>query len=131
MSQDTHQSSVREFMKAMGQATPDSFSPDDFPHDLRSKLISEEANEFREACEKKDPIEIIDAICDLLYVVYGAAIALGIDIDPFFNEVHRSNMSKLDPDTGKPIVREDGKILKPSSYSPPDLSMVLDCYSGK
>ncbi|NBV35846.1 MAG: phosphoribosyl-ATP diphosphatase [Bacteroidetes bacterium] len=129
--QNVHQSSVKKFMKAMGQQTPESFSPETFPYDLRSKLIVEEANEFKEACEKKDHVEIIDAICDLLYVTYGAAIALGIDIDPFFNEVHRSNMSKLDPETGKPIVRHDGKILKPSTYSPPDISCVLEDYIGK
>lgn len=131
MSQNTHQSSVKEFMSAMGQATPDSFSPEVFPYDLRSKLIIEEAHEFKDACEKKDHVEIIDAICDLLYVTYGAAIALGIDVDPFFREVHRSNMSKLDPDTGKPIVRHDGKILKPSTYSPANISLLLEDYLGK
>lgn len=131
MSQNNHQLSVREFMSAMGQATPNSFSPENFPYELRSKLIIEEANEFKDACEKKDHVEIIDAICDLLYVTYGAAIALGIDIDVFFNEVHRSNMSKLDPDTGMPIVRSDGKIMKSWAYSPPDLSTLLDHLSAK
>jgi predicted HAD superfamily Cof-like phosphohydrolase len=67
---------------------------------------------------------MIDAICDLLYVTYGAAIALGIDVEPFFAEVHRSNMSKLGLD-GKPIYREDGKVTKPSSWSPPNLRAVL------
>ena len=131
MSQNNHQLSVKEFMSAMGQATPDSFSPENFPYELRSKLIIEEANEFKDACEKKDHVEIIDAICDLLYVTYGAAIAVGIDVDPFFNEVHRSNMSKLDPDTGKPIVRHDGKILKPPTYSPANISLLLEDYLGK
>ena len=121
----THQSSVKEFMLAMGQPTPENFSLQNFPFDLRAKLILEEANEFNDACKNKDAIEIIDAICDLLYVTYGAAIALGIDIDPFFEEVHRSNMSKLDPVTKLPIRREDGKILKPDSYSPPDIMSIL------
>jgi predicted HAD superfamily Cof-like phosphohydrolase len=85
----------------------------------------EEALEFAKATDDQNWVEIIDAICDLLYVTYGAAIAMGIDINPFFEEVHRSNMSKLDPVTGRPIYREDGKILKPSTYSPADLKKVL------
>ena len=72
---------------------------------------------------------VIDAICDLLYVTYGAAIALGVDINPFFEEVHRSNMSKLDPETGMATYRNDGKVIKPSTYSPADIkSLMLRIY---
>jgi predicted HAD superfamily Cof-like phosphohydrolase len=112
-------------MTAFGQATPDTFSPDEFPAKLRVSLIMEEALEFNDAVENEDFVEAVDAICDLLYVTYGAAIAMGINIDPFFEEVHRSNMSKLDPATGQPIYRDDGKIIKPSSYSRADIKTLM------
>ena len=69
-------------------------------------------------------VEVADALTDLLYVVYGAGHAFGIDLDECFHEVHRSNLSKLGTDF-KPIKREDGKVLKPDTYSPPDLKTVL------
>jgi predicted HAD superfamily Cof-like phosphohydrolase len=120
-----HQDMVKQFMTAFGQATPDTFSPDEFPAKLRVSLIMEEALEFNDAVENEDFVEAVDAICDLLYVTYGAAIAMGINIDPFFEEVHRSNMSKLDPATGQPIYRDDGKIIKPSSYSRADIKTLM------
>ena len=81
--------------------------------------------EFGKSSEDNNFVEMIDAICDILYVTYGAAVAMGIDIDPFFEEVHRSNMSKLDPVTKQPIRRKDGKILKPDTYSPPNIKELL------
>lgn len=123
---DDKQRQVQEFMKAFGQNTPDRFTPSMFPGSLRSSLIIEEAEEFRAAVDAQDWPEIIDAMCDLLYVVYGAANALGVDLDPFFSEVHRSNMSKLDPNTGKPIYREDGKVMKSASWSAPDIVRVMN-----
>jgi len=63
-------------------------------------------------------------------VTYGAASALGVDIEPFFAEVHRSNMAKLGDD-GKPIRREDGKVLKPLTWTPPDLMSILRREIGK
>lgn len=119
-----HQELVSEFMRAFGQNVPDIFSPIGFPGNLRASLIEEEAKEFAEAVQSNNYIGVIDAICDLLYVTYGAASALGIDISPFFEEVHRSNMSKLGTD-GKPIYREDGKVVKPPHWSPPRLGAVL------
>lgn len=121
----THEDMVRQFMKSFMQLTPSSFSPETYPSQLRSSLIMEEALEFAKATDDQNWVEIIDAICDLLYVTYGAAIAMGIDINPFFEEVHRSNMSKLDLETGRPMYREDGKVMKPSTYSPADLKSVL------
>lgn len=121
----THEDMVRQFMKSFMQSTPSSFSPEMYPSQLRSSLIMEEALEFAKATDDQNWVEIIDAICDLLYVTYGAAIAMGIDINPFFEEVHRSNMSKLDPKTGRPMYREDGKVMKPTTYSPADLKSVL------
>jgi len=120
-----HQQLVENFMKVMEQDTPIAFSPKNYPAALRASLILEEANEFLVASQSSDFVSMIDAICDLLYVTYGAAVAMGIDIEPFFEEVHRSNMSKLDPETNLPVRREDGKILKPPTYSPADIKSLL------
>ena len=92
--------------------------------ELRYELIREELEEMREALDTKDLVGIADALADLLYVVYGAGHSFGLDLDACFNEVHRSNMSKLDKN-GKPIYREDGKVLKGEDYSPPDLKSTL------
>ncbi len=91
---------------------------------LRVELIAEELGELKEAIRDKDIVEVADALTDLLYVVYGAGHAFGIDLDACFNEVHRSNMSKLGLD-GKPIYREDGKILKGPAYFSPDLESII------
>lgn len=91
---------------------------------LRVALINEEAREFQEASEKQDPVEVADALADLLYVTYGAALEWGIPLDAVFDEVHRSNMTKKWPD-GTVHRRADGKILKPDTYSPADVAGVL------
>ena len=91
---------------------------------LRVDLIDEELNELREATGKQDLVGIADALTDLLYVVYGAGHAYGINLDECFAEVHRSNMSKLD-DESQPIYREDGKVLKGPNYTPPDLAEII------
>jgi len=122
---EKHQAMVREFMQVFGQETPESFSPDRFPKSLRANLIIEEVKELVAAINAEDWVEVVDALCDILYVTYGAAIALGVDIDPFLEEVHRSNMSKLDTETGQPLYREDGKVIKPPTWSPPDLVRIL------
>ena len=116
---------VEDFMEAMGQevnAVP-SF-PEEEIQRLRLDLIEEELDELHYAIDNKDMVEIADALGDLLYVVYGAGHAFGIDLDECFKEIHASNMSKLGPD-GKPIKREDGKVLKPDTYFPPDLKSIL------
>lgn len=127
---------VREFMQAAGQDTPDEpTQPGKHINILRLKLILEEAREFGEAVglqfdlipvyekgELVDHVKVADAIADLLYVVYGAAVAYGIQIDPVFGEVHRSNMSKF-IDGHR---REDGKWVKGPSYSPARIKEVLD-----
>lgn len=91
---------------------------------LRVDLIDEELNELREATSRQDLVGIADALTDLLYVVYGAGHAYGINLDECFAEVHRSNMSKLD-DESQPIYREDGKVLKGPNYTPPDLAEII------
>lgn len=92
--------------------------------ELRQKLIDEEYQELKDAVEAEDIIEIADACADLLYVVYGTALAFGIPITKVFEEVHRSNMSKVLPD-GTVGRRADGKILKSPTYSPPNLEPIL------
>ena len=116
---------VGTFMKTFGQEvkTVPEF-PDKDTIELRIELIGEELNEFWDACDQKDIVAAADALADILYVTYGAAHAFGIDVDACFAEVQRSNMSKLGED-GKPIYREDGKVLKGPNYSEPDLKSVL------
>ena len=80
--------------------------------------------ELYDAMESKDIVGVADALTDILYVTYGAGHAFGVDLDKCFEEVQRSNMSKLGED-GKPIYRDDGKVMKGENYSPPDLKKCL------
>ena len=116
---------VGDFMESMDQEVriKPSF-PDEGIQKLRLDLIEEELDELQYGIDNKSLVEVADALTDLLYVVYGAGHAFGIDLDDCFHEVHRSNLSKLGPDF-KPIKREDGKGLKPDTFSPPDLKTVL------
>jgi predicted HAD superfamily Cof-like phosphohydrolase len=91
---------------------------------LRLDLIDEERDELKEAMAEGDVVGTADALADLLYVTYGAALAFGMDADALFAEVHRSNMTKLDED-GKPVRRADGKILKGPNFEEPDLRKIL------
>lgn len=92
---------------------------------LRKQLIQEEFNELQEAYEEKNILGFAKELADLLYVCYGTAVALGIDIDKVFEEVHESNMSKLDLN-GQVLRREDGKVLKGPKYKPPDLNFIME-----
>ena len=114
---------VEDFMNAFGQDVEKTTGWTNVA-ELRYELIREELEEMREALDSKDMVGIADALSDLLYVVYGAGHSFGINLDACFNEVHRSNMSKLGAD-GKPIYREDGKVLKGPDYSEPDLKKIL------
>jgi len=151
----TNYEKVREFHEAFGAAIGHPFpkiEADGWPKnedvaviELRMKLMYEELKEVsREFWDSEDededteisttgevliPIDkqkLAKELADLLYVTYGTAITFGIPIDDVFAEVHRSNMSKLGAD-GKPIYREDGKVLKGPNYTPPDLSFVKTC----
>jgi predicted HAD superfamily Cof-like phosphohydrolase len=125
MSNVTSFQKVSIFMKAMGQEQPEkSGFPDDRTTDLRLNLIDEEFKELKDAVEAKDIVEVADALTDLLYVIYGAGHAFGINLDLAFNLVHASNMSKLDEE-GNPIYREDGKVLKGPNYFPPKIKRAL------
>jgi predicted HAD superfamily Cof-like phosphohydrolase len=116
---------VYEFMEVFGQECRDFPSfPEERIQQLRQDLIEEEFNELKQAIAEKDVVGVADALSDLLYVVYGTGIAFGIDLDACFAEVHASNMSKLGED-GKPIFRDDGKVLKGPNYFKPDLFNVM------
>jgi predicted HAD superfamily Cof-like phosphohydrolase len=135
---------VREFMLRFGQAVPPTVSmPDPETHNLRWRLIDEEAQELRDATSL---VQYLDAVGDLLYVVYGAAIAAGFtahQIEAAVYEIHRSNMSKLwsadEIDSipadcrashvgdGRYIVRRnDGKVIKSPTYSPANLQPIIE-----
>ena len=91
---------------------------------LRLSLIQEELDELTKAMKENDILEVADALTDILYVTYGAGHAFGIDLDKCFDEVQRSNMSKLSKD-GKPIYNEHGKVMKGPDYFKPDLSKFI------
>ena len=113
------------FMTRFGQEVKKkpSFSSDKI-NNLRISLIEEELNEFKEAVSKKDLKEVADALTDILYVTYGAGHAFGINLDKCFEEVQKSNMSKLGND-GKPIYNEHGKVMKGPKYFKPNLKKFL------
>jgi predicted HAD superfamily Cof-like phosphohydrolase len=87
---------------------------------LRISLINEEADEFAHALLNEDMLEQIDALCDLLYVTFGAAVELGVDLEPFFDEVQKANMAKVGG-----VKRADGKQLKPEGWLPPNHKMIF------
>jgi len=113
---------VKTFMQTFGQEVKSkpSFSSEKI-NNLRYNLIKEELDELKQAINKKDLLEVADALTDILYVAYGAGHAFGINLDECFNEVQNSNMSKLGID-GKPIFNEFGKVMKGPNYYKPDLS---------
>jgi predicted HAD superfamily Cof-like phosphohydrolase len=100
--------------------------PDFSRVELRAKLMNEELRELCYAMLEKDMVGIVDGLCDLLYVVYGTAHEYGLGplLNEAITEVHRSNMSKLGED-GKPIYREDGKVLKGPHFTPPNLITII------
>ena len=94
---------------------------------LRYNLLKEENYEYLEACEKGDLVEVADALGDQLYILFGTMLKHGLHhkIEEVFDEIQRSNMSKLD-EQGNPIFREDGKILKSNLYFRPNIKDILD-----
>ncbi len=94
---------------------------------LRYKLMREENEEYLDAANNKDLVEVADALGDMLYILCGTIIEHGMQykIEEVFNEIQKSNMSKLGAD-GMPIYREDGKVLKGPNYFRPDLKSILD-----
>ena len=114
------------FMKTFGQEVKVSPSlTTNQISELRVSLINEELEELKAAINKKDLLEVADALTDILYVTYGAGHAFGINLDKCFEEVQNSNMSKLD-ENGKPIYNESGKVMKGPNYFKPDLSKFVN-----
>jgi len=115
---------VSDFMQACDQEINSIPTISDMKtRSLRISLIEEELNEFKKAINDGDIIDVADSLSDLLYVIYGAGHSFGIDLDRCFNEVHRSNMSKLVD--GKCIKNEMGKVMKGPNYNPPDFRRIL------
>ena len=119
---------VKEFHKAFNHSVNTFVTDKELK--LRATLITEEFHEVIQELTPEGGPENLDRkslskeLCDLLYVVYGTAVSFGIELDQVFDEVHSSNMSKLGDD-GKPILREDGKILKSKNYKEPNLDKIF------
>ena len=113
---------VEEFHRKFElRAEPAPMIPDEATRRLRVRLIQEEFDEVKEALAREDLTGIAKELADLLYVIYGTAVSCGIDMDPVFREVHRSNLSKVGG-----YKRGDGKWVKPASYSPAQVGPILD-----
>lgn len=120
---------VKEFSEAFNIKYSKEINPnlDQSTIDLRFRLMEEENLEYLEAAKNNDIVEIADALGDILYILCGTILAHGLQhkIIEVFNEIQRSNMSKLDIN-GKPVIREDGKILKGPNYFKPNIKDILD-----
>lgn len=120
---------VRDFHEAFGIENAQNMTsdPKKTEYELRHRLMMEENDEYLEAAKDADIKEIADAVGDMLYILCGTILKHGLEdkIEPLFEEIHRSNMSKLDKN-GKPIYREDGKILKSERYFKPDIMKIIN-----
>ena len=113
------------FMKTFGQEVKNKAElGDEKLNQLRISLINEELEELKTAIKDNNILEVADALTDILYVTYGAGHSFGVDLDKCFDEVQKSNMSKLGDD-GKPIYNEAGKVMKGPNYFKPNLSKFL------
>ena len=120
---------VHEFHKAFGLGIQNSPTAELDTHRnlLRYKLMREENEEYLDAANNRDLVEVADALGDMLYILCGTIIEHGMQhkIEEVFDEIQKSNMSKLGAD-GKPIYREDGKVLKGPNYFKPDINSILN-----
>lgn len=113
------------FMRACGQTVG---KRDKAQFELYKNLICEEVEELLQACDAKDPVEMFDALLDIIVVCIGAGHSAGFPMEVGWDTVHLSNLRKIDPATGQVQRREDGKILKPAGWRAPDLKKVLENY---
>ena len=111
-----------KFMKACDQ-TVGEFNSDQF--NMYVKLIAEESQELIDAMSANDPVETLDALIDIIVVTTGAIHSLGADAEGAWKEVMKTNFAKIDKETGKVRKREDGKVLKPVGWTPPELGQFL------
>jgi predicted HAD superfamily Cof-like phosphohydrolase len=112
-----------KFMTACDQSV-DRGNTDQF--NMYLKLIEEEAEELNQAIINKDRVEMLDALIDILVVTIGAIHSMGADAEGAWKEVMRTNFAKIDKDTGKVRKREDGKVLKPVGWEPPNLKPFVE-----
>ena len=112
-----------EFMTACGQTVG---TPNADQFNLYTRLIAEEVEELTEAVKANDKVEIFDALLDIIVVCIGAGHSAGLPMDAGWAEVVRSNMAKVDPDTGFVKKRTDGKIMKPPGWTPPMLAGLIE-----
>jgi predicted HAD superfamily Cof-like phosphohydrolase len=125
------QKNLRDFHEKFGLTINDTPTiPGDDVLQFRVNLINEEAEEFEQAAKARNLVEMADALADVIYVALGAAVSLGIDLEPVFEEVHRSNMTKVWAD-GQVRRREDGKVIKPPTYSPANIAQELERQARK
>ena len=126
MSDMSNFNKVKTFMNTYGQDVKEIAEfPENKIVQLRIDLIEEELNELKEAIKNNDIVEVADALTDILYVTYGAGHSFGVNLDECFDEVQRSNMSKLGED-GKPIYNENGKVMKGPNYFAPNLKKIVN-----
>ena len=120
---------VKLFHESFGLGVSEEIKADlgEAKNTLRFNLMDEENNEYLEAATNNDLVEVADALGDMLYILCGTILEHGMQykIEEVFNEIQRSNMSKLGED-GKPIYREDGKVLKGPNYFKPNIKEILD-----
>lgn len=126
--------SVYEMMVGFGQVEGDDWDthnsqlvsePKEHIRVLRHELILEEFIEFQDASIRGDLVEVADALGDMMVVIAGTAIAYNIDLPSVLSEIQRSNLAKIEPETGRVIRREDGKILKPEGWTSPEVARVM------
>lgn len=118
---------VKEFHTAFNLLETQSYKNHPEIWELRYKIGLEELDEYKEACQNKDDTEIADALGDQLYIVLGSIISHGLEdkIEAIFDEIHKSNMSKLD-ENGKPLYRDDGKVKKSKLFKEPNIKNILE-----
>ncbi len=120
---------VREFHDTFGISNAQKMTAElsEQEYTLRYNLLKEENEEYLEACKNNDIVEIADALGDQLYILCGTILKHGLQykIEEVFKEIQRSNMSKLGAD-GKPIYREDGKVMKGENYFKPNIKEILE-----
>jgi predicted HAD superfamily Cof-like phosphohydrolase len=120
---------VKEFHISFGLGVSENMIADlgEAKNNLRFNLMDEENKEYLEAAQNNDLVEVADALGDMLYILCGTILEHGMQykIEEVFNEIQRSNMSKLGED-GKPIYREDGKVLKGPNYFKPNIEIILN-----
>ena len=113
----------KDFMEACDQTTS---NVNIEQYGMYLRLIEEEGGELADAIKDNDVVEQLDALLDIIVVSIGAINSLGVDAEGAWNEVMRTNMAKIDPETGKVRKREDGKVLKPEGWTEPQLKPFLN-----